>query len=129
MHFFENPGTLPYKRGGTVTGKTQTFSWTVNEKDGQRRYRYTARLQASPSPQKNQHKPFHAYKHNSKQNGSKLVCPSKPGRLERFYVNKPRPRACRPTPCTARTRCNLPTLFSAKTGPYTNASYVQKETM
>ena len=83
----------------------------------------------APRHKKNQHKPFHAYKHKSKQNGSKLVCASKPGQLERFYVNKPRPRVCRPTACTARTRCNLPTLFSAKTGPYTDASYVHKETM
>ena len=53
----------------------------------------------------NQHKPFHAYKHKSKHG-----CASKPG-LERFYVNKPRARACRPTTCTARTCCNI--RFSA----------------
>ena len=45
--FSDNPGTPPYKRGGTVTGKTQTFSWTVSVKDGQRLCRTATRGKCS----------------------------------------------------------------------------------
>ena len=122
MHFFfENPGTPPYKRGGTVTGKTQNVSWTVSKKDGQRQYRYTARLQASPSPQKQTN-----------------ISPSMTTNIK---ANKtaanPAARAilCKQTPTESLQAYPLyssytlqPTLFGAKTGPYTDASYVQKET-
>ena len=109
---FKNPGTPPYKRGGTVTGKTQKFHGLSARKMGS--VVIATQHGSTRAPKTNQH-------HKSKQNGSKLGCTS-------------RAILCKQTPSESLQAYPLyswdtlqPTLFGAKTGPYIDASYMYRK--